>query len=119
MKVTLGNWPNLQIILLVIWSLGNAIFAWSILLWITYRIESLEGTNSNLQIWYKFLHYSWCKLYFFNFSSYSFALLFVFLNLEIKSFRDSHIIHFAKTNLCFKSFNIYLIMSYTMNSLNI
>ncbi len=67
----MGNYPSAQIILFDTCDLGNAIFAWSILSWITHRNSSLDPTDLDLQIWYKLLHNYWCKKCFFNFNSYS------------------------------------------------
>jgi hypothetical protein len=94
----MGNCPSPNIILLHTCNLGNAIFAWSILSWIMHRNSSFDHTNSILQVWYKFIHDSWCKICFLIFASYSRASLLFFPNLDIKSLRDSQIMHFANTN---------------------
>ncbi len=67
---------------------------WSILSWITHRNSYLECTYLDLQVWYKLLHNFWCKRCFFNFSPYSFTSLLFFPNFDIKSFNDSHTVHF-------------------------
>ncbi len=92
----MGNCLIPKIILLATWNLKSAIFAWSNLSWITHKNSSFDRTNSNFQIWYMFLHESWCKICFINFNSYSFASLLLFPNFNIKSVKDSHTLHFAK-----------------------
>jgi hypothetical protein len=74
-----GQLSKLNIILFHICNLGSAIFAWSILSWIMQRNSSFDRTNFVFQIWYNFLHYSWCKICFFNFVSYYRASLLFFL----------------------------------------
>ncbi len=90
-----------QIILFTTYNLRSANFKWSILSWITHRNSSLDHIDSNLQIWYKLLHNSWCKKCFLNFNSYSLASLLFLTNFDIKSFSDLHILHFAKTKPLF------------------
>jgi len=97
----LGNCSSPQIILFATCNLGNVVFTWSILSWITQKNSSLECTYLDLQVWYKLLHNSWCKRCFLNFSSYSFASLLFFPNFDIKSFSDSHTIHFVNTKPLF------------------
>jgi hypothetical protein len=91
----MGNCPSSYIILLHTYNLGSTIFAWSILSWIMYRNASFDCTDFVLQIWYNFLHDSWCKISFLSFASYSKTSLLLFPNLDIKSFKDSQIMHFA------------------------
>jgi hypothetical protein len=67
----MGNCPSPQIILFATYNLGGAIFTWPILSWITHKNSSFSHTNSDLQVWYKLLHDSWCKRCFSNFNSYS------------------------------------------------
>jgi hypothetical protein len=91
----------------------------SILSWITYNWEFIfkSHTNSDLQIWYKLMYDSWCKMCFFNFNSYFFTSLLFFSNFDIKSFKDSHTIHFAKTDTFFHTsilkrcffFNLFIV----------
>ncbi len=83
----ISNFPNLNIILLHTYNLGNAIFAWSILSWIIHRNSSFDCINFVFQVWYKFLHDSWCKVCFLSFASYFKTSLLLFPNLDIKSFR--------------------------------
>jgi hypothetical protein len=97
----MGNCPSPKIILFATCNLGSVVFTSSILSWIMYRNSSLECTNLDPQVWYKLLHDSWCKRCFFNFSSYSLVSLLVCPNFDIKSFNDSHIVHFAKIELLF------------------
>ncbi len=97
----MGNFPSPYIILFTTCKLEDAIFAWSILSWITYKNSSFDHIDSDLQVWFKLLHDYWCKRCFFNFSSYSFASLLFFPNLNIKSLKDSHVIHFAKVGPLF------------------
>jgi hypothetical protein len=92
----MDNFPS-PIILLHICNLGNAIFAWSILSWIMQRNSSFHCIDSILQVWYKFLHDSWCKMCFLIFTSYFKASLLFFCNLDIKFLKDSQIMHFANT----------------------
>jgi hypothetical protein len=87
--VEMGNCLSPNIILLHTYNLRSAIFAWSILSWIMQKNSSFNCTNSVLQVWYKFLHDSWCKICFFSFTSYSTASLLFFPNLDIKSLKDS------------------------------
>jgi hypothetical protein len=97
------NCPSLKMILLHNWGLGKVIFVWSILSWITHKNFSFDQIDYILHVWYKFLHDSWCKMCFLSFISYSIASLLCFPNLDIKSLRDSQIMHFAKTNLHFRT----------------
>jgi hypothetical protein len=90
----MGNCLSQVIILLHTCNLRSAIFAWSILSWIMHRNSSFNHTNIVLQIWYNFLYDSWCKICFLSFASYFRASLLFFLNLDIKSLRDSQIVHF-------------------------
>ncbi len=60
----MGNCPSPQIIFFAICNIKNVVFAWSILSWIKQRNSSFNCTNSNLQVWYKLLHDSWCKRHF-------------------------------------------------------
>jgi hypothetical protein len=99
--LVMGNCPSPNIILLHTYNLRNIVFAWSILSWIMHRNSFFDCIKSILQIWYKFLHDSWCKICFFSFASYFIASLLFFLNLDIKLFRDSQTVHFANTNLHF------------------
>ncbi len=99
----MGNCPSLDIILLHTCNLGSAIFAWSILSWIMDRNSSFNHTNFILQIWYKFLHDSWCRICFINFTSYFKTSLLFFPNLDIKSFKDSQTMHFTNTNPHFRT----------------
>jgi hypothetical protein len=92
----MGNCLSPQIIFFATYNLGSVVFTWSILSWITQKNSSLDHISFDLQIWYKLLHDSWCKRCFLNFCSYSFASLLFLPNFDIKSFSDSHIIHFAK-----------------------
>jgi hypothetical protein len=94
----MGNCPMPNIILLHTCNLGNIVFAWSILSWIMHKNSSFNRSDFILQIWYKFLHDSWCRICFIKFASYFRASLLCFLNLDIKSFRDSQIMHFTNTN---------------------
>jgi hypothetical protein len=94
----IGNCPSPSIILLHICNLGSTVFAWSISSWIIHRNSSFDCINFVFQIWYKFLDDYWCKICFFNFTSYFKASLLFFPNLDIKSLRDSQIVHFINTN---------------------
>ncbi len=100
MRVT-SNCPNPNIILLQTCNLGSATFAWSILSWIMHRNSSFDRINYVLQMWYKFLHNFWCKICFLNFPSYSISSLLFIPTFDIKSLRDSQIVHLAKTDPCF------------------
>ncbi len=80
------------------YNLGSTVFAWSILSWIMHRNSSFNCINSILQVWYNFLYDFWCKICFLSFASYFRASLLFFPNLDIKSFRYSHIVHFTNTN---------------------
>jgi hypothetical protein len=91
----IGNYPRPNIILLHTCNLGNEVFAWSILSWIMHKNSSFDRTDYVLQIWYKFLLNSWCRICFLSFTSYSRTSLLLFPNLDIKSFRDSQTMHFA------------------------
>jgi hypothetical protein len=86
-----------QIIFFATYNLRSAIFKWSIFSWITHKNSSLDYIDLNLQIWYKLLHNTWCKICFLSFNSYFLASLLFLANFDIKSFSDLHIIHFAKT----------------------
>jgi hypothetical protein len=99
--VLTGNCPSPKIILLQIYSLGNAIFARSNLSWIMHRNSSFDHIDYVFHVWYKLSHHSWCKMCFLGFTSYSIASLRCFPNLDIKSLRDSQTMHFVKTNLHF------------------
>ncbi len=99
----MGNCPRPTIISLHICNVGSAIFTWSILSWIMHKNSSFNCTNTILQIWYKFLHNFWCKICFLSFTSYSKASLLLFPNLDIKSFRDSQIVHFTNKDPCFRT----------------
>jgi hypothetical protein len=105
----MGNYPRLDIILLHICNLGSASFACSILSWIMHRNSSFDPTNSILQIWYKLLHDSWCRIYFLYFASYFKASLLFFPNLDIKSFKDSQIMHFLKHKPPFSHIDIEMV----------
>jgi hypothetical protein len=85
----MGNFPRPNIILLHTHNLGKIVFAWSILSWIMHRNSSFDCIDSILQVWYKFLHDSWCRICFFSFASYFKTSLLLFPNLDIKSFKDS------------------------------
>ncbi len=85
----MGNCPRPNIILLHTYNLGSIVFAQSILSWIMHRNSSFDCIDSILQVWYKFLHDSWCRISFLSFASYFKASLLFFANLDIKSFRDS------------------------------
>ncbi len=89
--------------LLHIYNLGNTIFAWFILSWIIHRNSSFNRINFVLQVWYKFLHDSWYNICFFSLASYFIVSLLLFPNLDIKSFKDSQTMHFAKTKPCFQT----------------
>jgi hypothetical protein len=93
-----GNCPRPNFILLHTCNLGNEVFAWSILSWIMHKNSSFDHIDSVLQVSYKFLHNSWCRICFLSFTSYSRASLPFFPNLDIKSFKDSQRVHFANTN---------------------
>jgi hypothetical protein len=97
----MGNCPSPNIILLHTYNLGSTIFAWSILSWIMHKNSSFNHIKLILQVWYKFIHDSWCKICFISFASYSKASLLLFPSLDIKSFRDSQTMHFANMNPCF------------------
>jgi hypothetical protein len=84
----MGNCPSQNIIFLHICNLGSIVLPWSILSWIMHRNSSFNHTNHVLQVWYKFLHDSWCKICFFSFASYFRAYLLFFANFDIKSFKD-------------------------------
>ncbi len=94
----MDNFPSPNIVLLHTCNLGSAIFTWSILSWILQRNSSFDRTNSILQVWYKFLHDSWCKICFLIFTSYFKASLLLFPDLDIKFLRDSQLMHFANTD---------------------
>jgi hypothetical protein len=79
----MDNCPRPNIILLHICNLRSIVFAWSTLSWILHRNSSFDHTNFILQVWYKFLHDSWCMICFLNFASYSRASLLFFPNLDI------------------------------------
>jgi hypothetical protein len=70
----MGNCPRLNIILLHTYNLGNAVFAWFILSWIMHKNSSFNRIES-LQIWYKFLYDSWCKICFLCFTPYFIGIL--------------------------------------------
>jgi hypothetical protein len=101
-----GNFLSPNIILLHIYNLGSIVFAWSIFSWIMHRNSPFDCTNSVLQVWYKFLLDSWCKICFFSFTSYFITSLLFFPNLDIKSFKDFQTMHFANTypHFCTSSF---------------
>jgi hypothetical protein len=67
----------------------------SILSWIMHRNSSFDHTDFVLQVWYKFLHDSCCRICFLSFVSYFKTFLLFFPNLDIKSFKDSQTMHFA------------------------
>jgi hypothetical protein len=79
-------------------NLESTLFAWSILSWIMHRNSSFDHINFVLQVCYKFLHDSWCKICFLSFASYFRASLLFLPNLDIKSFKDSQTVQFANTN---------------------
>jgi hypothetical protein len=97
----MGNCPSLNIILLQTYNLGNAVFPRSILSWIMHRNSSFNRINFVLQMWYKFLCDSWCKICFFNFPSYLIASLLFLPTFDIKFLRYSQIVHLAKIDPCF------------------
>jgi len=92
-----------KIILFITCNLGNAIFAWSILSWITHRNSYLDRTYFDLQVWYRLLQDSWCNICFLNFNSYYFTSLLFHPKLDIKSFNDSHIVHLANIDPFFQT----------------
>ncbi len=102
MKI-MGNYASPNIILLQICNLGNVIFMWSILSWIMHRNSSFNRTDSVLQVWYKFLQDSWCKICFFSFPSYSIASLLFLPTFNIKFLRDSQTMHLVKIDFHFRT----------------
>jgi hypothetical protein len=96
-----GQLSKPNIILLHTYNLGSVVFTWSILSWIMHKNSSFDCTNFVFQVWYKFLHDSWCQICFYNLASYSRTSLLFFPNLDIKSFGDSQIVHFVNMNFHF------------------
>jgi len=88
-------------------NLGSAIFLWSILSWIMHRSWFFNCTNYIHQMWYKFLHDSWCKICFLSFPSYSITSSLFLPTFDIKSLRDSQIVHLANTNLHFRTLTFW------------
>jgi hypothetical protein len=109
----MGNCPRPNIILLHTCNLGNIVFTWSILSWIMHKNSSFDHIDFVLQVWYKFL-YDYCyRICFLNFTSYFKTSLLFFPNLDIKSFRDSQIVHFVNTDPGFAHWHLDGVLSST------
>jgi hypothetical protein len=97
----MGNCLNPNMILLQTCNLDKAVFSRSILSWIMHRNSSFNRINFIFQMWYTIFHDFWCKICFLSFYSYLITSLLFLPTFDIKSLRDSQIVHLAKIDLPF------------------